>query len=85
MPAGEIEQQFGNFDRRYRDVATALSVAQTRRMSSEPSEAPDIQPNPTVQRAEGATFEDDALSDLSNEDVHDHIMDYRFGLGKNVT
>ena len=78
-------QDVTDFDRRYRDVATALSVAQTRRMSSEPSEAPDIQPNPTVQRAEGATFEDDALSDLSNEDVHDHIMDYRFGLGKNVT
>jgi len=57
-------QDVTDFDRRYRDVATALSVAQTRRMSSEPSEAPDIQPNPTVQRAEGATFEDDALSDL---------------------
>lgn len=38
------KQDVTDFDRRYRDVATALSVAQSRRMSSEPSQTPDIQP-----------------------------------------
>jgi len=38
------KQDVTDFDRRYRDVATALSVAQSRRMSSEPAAAPDIQP-----------------------------------------
>ena len=38
------KQDVTDFDRRYRDVATALSVAQSRRMSSQPAEAPDIQP-----------------------------------------
>ena len=38
------KQDVTDFDRRYRDVATALSVAQSRRMSSEPAAMPDIQP-----------------------------------------
>ena len=38
------KQDVTDFDRRYRDVATALSVAQSRRMSSEPAATPDIQP-----------------------------------------
>ena len=38
------KQDVTDFDRRYRDIATALSVAQSRRMSNEPADAPDIQP-----------------------------------------
>ena len=78
-------QDVTDFDRRYRDVATALSVAQARRMSSEPADTPDIQPSPALQRAEEAPFEDDELSDLSNEEIHDRIMDYRLGLRSDIT
>ena len=40
----QSKQDVTDFDRRYRDVATALSVAQARRMSNPPAETPDIQP-----------------------------------------
>ena len=46
----KTKQDVTDFDRRYRDVATALTVAQARRQSSAPAENPDIQPLPPVQQ-----------------------------------
>ncbi len=40
----QSRQDVSDFDRRYRDVATALSVTQARRASNAPAQAPDIQP-----------------------------------------
>ena len=71
----KTKQDVTDFDRRYRDVATALTVAQNRRMSNEPSETPDIQPMPTSSGPVLAEYED-----LSDSDVEDRIMDFRSGL-----
>ena len=76
----KTKQDVTDFDRRYRDVATALTVAQNRRMSNEPSEAPDIQPMPTSSGPVLAEYED-----LSDTDVEDRIMDFRLGLRKDLS
>jgi len=70
----QTKQDVTDFDRRYRDVATALTVAQTRRMSSEPAETPDIQPR-----------EKDELDELTSEDIEERIMDFRLGLREDIT
>jgi len=40
----QSQQDVSDFDRRYRDVATALSVTQARRANNIPAQTPDIQP-----------------------------------------
>lgn len=70
----QTKQDVTDFDRRYRDVATALSVSQARRMSNEPSETPDIQPRVP-----------DEFDDLSTSDIEDRIMDFRLGLRNDIT
>ncbi|MEP1230395.1 MAG: hypothetical protein ABJG88_06940 [Litorimonas sp.] len=40
----QTQQDVSDFDRRYRDVATALSATQARRANNEPAVSPDIQP-----------------------------------------
>ena len=100
----QSKQDVTDFDRRYRDVATALSVAQTRRMSSTPAETPDIQPAPPQTAPEIAQTQDvpaapapvaqsnpqpapveDDISELTSEEVHDRIMDFRLGLRNDIT
>jgi hypothetical protein len=70
----QTKQDVTDFDRRYRDVATALSVSQARRMSNEPAAQPDIQPHVP-----------DEFDNLSTEDIEDRIMDFRLGLRKEIT
>jgi hypothetical protein len=70
----QTKQDVTDFDRRYRDVATALSVSQSRRMSNEPAAQPDIQPR-----------EPDEFDNLSTSDVEDRIMDFRLGLRNDIT
>ncbi|WP_189582037.1 hypothetical protein [Litorimonas cladophorae] len=70
----QTKQDVTDFDRRYRDVATALSVSQARRMSNEPAAQPDIQPHVP-----------DEFDDLSTEDIEDRIMDFRLGLRNEIT
>lgn len=76
----KTKQDVTDFDRRYRDVATALTVAQNRRMSNEPAEAPDIQPVTASSNDASEPYEE-----LSDEDVEDRIMDFRLGLRKDIT
>ncbi len=76
----QTKQDVTDFDRRYRDVATALSVAQARRMSSEPSETPDIQPAPAATAPEADEFDN-----LTGEEIEDRIMDFRLGLRNDIT
>ena len=95
------KQDVTDFDRRYRDVATALSVAQARRTPTQTVETPDIQPLPpkTTAKAPAKTKakkqapkakakqpkSDDELSGLSSEDVNERIVDFRLGLRNDLT
>ena len=90
----QTKQDVTDFDRRYRDVATALNVAQSRRMSSEPVETPDIQPAPRsefIYDPEDLTAEDlrpntpDEYEGMSEDDIEDRIMDFRLGLRNDIT
>jgi len=79
----KTKQDVTDFDRRYRDVATALSVAQARRMASTPSETPDIQPAPQPDMQDLAVNDD--LDGLTEADIEDRIMDFRLGLRNDIT
>ena len=88
----QTKQDVTDFDRRYRDVATALSVAQSRRMSNEPAETPDIQPmtapvEPQTTRFEPETpiAEPDEFDNLTGKEIEDRIMDFRLGLRNDIT
>ena len=89
------KQDVTDFDRRYRDVATALSVAQARRTPTQTVETPDIQPRPPAiptakpmaQQASAhkaapkqSTQDEAEIEELSSYEVHDRIMDFRLGL-----
>lgn len=85
----KTKQDVSDFDRRYRDVATALSVSQARRMSNEPAAKPDIQPDPSTfvppapqHSASGTTDEFDGLT---GKEIEDRIMDFRLGLRNDIT
>jgi predicted nucleic acid-binding Zn-ribbon protein len=67
----QSRQDVSDFDRRYRDVATALNVSQARRTPTEPVAEPDIQPAPRAL---------DELDGLSGEDIQDRVLDYKLGL-----
>lgn len=81
----QTKQDVTDFDRRYRDVATALSVAQARRMSNEPSETPDIQPAPVHSAPAANSLDTDEFDHLTGEEIEDRIMDFRLGLRKDIT
>lgn len=80
----QTKQDVTDFDRRYRDVATALSVAQARRMSNEPSETPDIQPAP-VSSSPATNLETDEFENLTGAEIEERIMDFRLGLRNDIT
>lgn len=79
------KQDVSDFDRRYRDVATALSVSQARRMSNEPAAVPDIQPVESNEMPEDTTPAADEFTDLTESDIEDRIMDFRLGLRDDIT
>ena len=91
----QTKQDVTDFDRRYRDVATALSVAQARRMSSEPAVTPDIQPvapheapQMSAQQPTSPSYaptETDEFENLTGEEIEDRIMDFRLGLRNDIT
>ena len=87
----KTKQDVTDFDRRYRDVATALSVSQARRQSSQPAETPDIQPQPlapstvNVDTIQSETEPVNNYSDLTDDDISDRIMDFRLGLRSDLT
>lgn len=79
----QTKQDVTDFDRRYRDVATALSVAQARRTSNDPSPTPDIQPAPSAPAPRDTNTDD--FDNLTGEEISDRIMDFRLGLRKDLT
>ena len=86
----KTKQDVTDFDRRYRDVATALSVAQSRRMSNAPAETPDIHPAPTQETPQltsneiAAPDQTTEFEDLTGEEIEERIMDFRLGLRKDI-
>lgn len=91
----QTKQDVTDFDRRYRDVASALSIAQSRRMSNEPAETPDIQPftppaeletqTPELAALTSRQNEADGFDELTGKEIEDRIMDFRLGLRKDLT
>lgn len=69
----QSKQTETELDKKYQDIAAALSVSQTRRKSETPVKNPDIQPDIS-----------DEFTDLSGDDVEDRIMDYKFGIRKDI-
>ncbi len=74
----QTKQDVSDFDRRYRDVATALSVSQARRMSNNPADTPDIAPDIQPHKS-------DDLDTLSTKDFEDRIADFRLGLRDDIS
>ena len=60
-------------DQKYRDITAALSVNQSRRRTENPIDEPDIKPD---------IFDD--LKDLSGDDIENRILDYKFGIRKDI-
>jgi len=69
----ESKQAEGELDKKYKDIAAALSVSQTRRRTETPSKNPDISPN-----------SNEELQNLSGDDIEDRIMDYKLGVRKDI-
>lgn len=65
----ESKQNEAELDQRYKDVAAALSVNNTRRQAENPSATPDIKPDIT-----------DDTEDLDSVDIENRILDYKFGI-----
>ena len=69
----ESKQNETELDQRYKDVAAALSVNNTRRQTERPSQSPDIKPD-----IAGETS-------LDEEDIEQRILDYKFGIIEKLT
>jgi len=69
----QSKQTESELDQKYKDIAAALSVNQSRRRSENRSENPDITPDIS-----------DEFDDLSGDDVENRIMDYKFGIRKDI-
>ena len=65
----ESKQNESELDQRYKDVAAALSVNNTRRQAETPSTAPDIKPDIDTQD-----------TNLDDVDIEKRILDYKFGI-----
>ena len=66
----------GELDQKYKDVAAALSMTQTRRAAEGTVETPDIQPRADAPRAD--------ISELSDAEIADRITDYKLGLRNDI-
>ena len=69
----ESKKAEGKLDKKYKDVAAALSVNQSRRSVENASKSPDISPKTS-----------DEYDDLTVDDIEDRIMDFKFGVRKNI-
>ena len=70
----ESKQNETELDQRYKDVAAALSVNNTRRKAENPSAAPDIKPDIDQKTSGNQAFDDE------NIDIEKRILDYKFGI-----
>lgn len=69
----ESKQNENELDQRYKDVAAALSVNNTRRQTEMPSPSPDIKPDISDETS------------LESEDIEQRILDYKFGIIEKLT
>ena len=69
----ESKQNETELDQRYKDVAAALSVNNTRRQTETPSLSPDIKPDISDEH------------DQTHEDIEQRILDYKFGIIEKLT
>jgi len=69
----ESKQNESELDQRYKDVAAALSVNNTRRKAENPASTPDIKPD----------IADDETN-LDNVDIEKRILDYKFGIADKI-
>ena len=69
----QSKQTEAELDQKYKDIAAALSVNQARRRSDVSAENPDIAPDIS-----------DEFNNLTGEDVEDRILDYKFGIRKDI-
>lgn len=65
----DSKQDQSELDQRYKDVAAALSVSNSRRQAENPSDAPDIKPDIADPKA--------GLEDIN---IEKRILDYKFGI-----
>jgi len=70
----ESKQAESELDEKYKGIAAALSVSQTRRQTETPAEKPDISPRTQANKTV-----------LSDDEVADRIMDYKFGIRKDIS
>ena len=69
----ESQHTGSELDKKYQDISAALAVNQARRRAESPSSRPDIKPDSSH-----------SISDLSSDDIEDRIMDYKFGIRKDI-
>jgi len=69
----ESKQTETELDQKYKDIAAALSVNQSRRRAENPADNPDISPDISTE-----------FNDLTGDDVEDRILDYKFGIRKDI-
>ena len=60
-------------DQKYKDIAAALSLNQTRRRAENPAAAPDITPDISGE-----------FDGLTGDDIENRILDYKFGIRKDI-
>lgn len=69
----ESKQTETELDQKYKNIAAALSVNQSRRRSEAPAKSPDIKPDIS-----------DEFNELTGDDIEDRILDYKFGIRKDI-
>ena len=69
----ESKQSETELDQKYKDIAAALSVSHSRRRTEAPTEKPDISPELSSD-----------FKDLTGDDIENRIMDYKFGIRKDI-
>ena len=70
----ESKQNETELDQRYKDVAAALSINNTRRNAENPSDAPDIKPDIDQTTSGNKSLDSETL------DIEKRILDYKFGI-----
>lgn len=69
----ESRQSENNLDQKYKNIAAALTLNQSRRRSEGDTDSPNVAPDIS-----------DEIETLSGEDIENRIMDYKFGIRKDI-
>lgn len=69
----ESKQSENDLDQKYKNIAAALSVNHSRRRSEGHTESPDVAPDIS-----------DDIKTLSGDDIEERILDYKFGIRKDI-